>query len=165
MAPGLNPTTSNSPVFKLDPPATPEQEAQRLLDIHGGPETGLPAILKVLGDQFTVIHTRTQMLLTLGTITLTITGFSGFRIKEAGVVAQVSMAVGLAFVVVALAMILLVSLRVRWVTQFCVRDSLDHVLQIIRYRNWRTRMYLVELSLLLIGMSTYSVSLLIFVLS
>ncbi len=129
-----------------------------------GPKS-MPAILKVFQEQFIVLQSRTQMLLTLGTITLSITGFSGWRIREAGLWAQGLMAAGLAVVVVAMLVIMMVSLRVRWVTQFCSKDHFDQIVQIIEYRNWRTKMYILELALLLLGITLYSGSLLMYVLN
>lgn len=151
------------PVFRLSKAPSPEEEADRFDQIYGGCEAGMPAILKVLQDQFSVIQARTQMLLTIGTITLTITGFSGYRIKEAGFLAQSTMTLGLAIVVATMLMILVVAFRVRWVSQFSASSSRDHVIQVIQYRNWRTRMYIIELGLLMIGLALYSGSLILYV--
>ena len=152
-------------MYRLTPPATPEEEARRILSNYEDGPKSMPAILKVFQEQFGVLQTRTQTLLTLSTITLSITGFSGFRIREAGQAAQTLMASGLVFVVISMVTIMLVSFRVRWVTQFCPSDHRDQIVQIIKYRNWRTTMYLVELALLLFGISLYSTSLLLFVLN
>lgn len=62
---------------------TIEEEAGWLLKLHGGGDAALPACLKTASDQFTVIQTRSQLLLTLSTLTFTITGFSGPKIAEA----------------------------------------------------------------------------------
>lgn len=152
-------------MYKNIPNANAEEEARAMLAIYDDGAKTLPAILKVFQEQFGTIQTRTQMLITVGTITLSITGFSGYRIKEAGLLAQSFMASGLALVIAAMILILLVSFRVRWVTQFCAKDDFDKIVKIIRYRNWRTRMYLVELTLLLAGISLYSTSLMLYVLS
>lgn len=159
------PPVNLSGVYRLSPPASPEEEARRILSNYEDGPKSMPAILKVFQEQFGVLQTRTQMLLTLSTITLSITGFSGFRIREAGVLAQWLMASGLIFVVLSMVTIMLVSFRVRWVTQFCTEDYKEYVILIIKYRNWRTTMYVIELGLLLLGISLYSTSLLLFVLN
>ena len=55
---------------------TPQDEAGKLLERHGA----LLAVQQVIAHQFDVLQSRTHMMLTLATLTLTITGFSGPKI-------------------------------------------------------------------------------------
>src|SRR4051812_31485428 len=96
-------------------------EAARLLALHGGADR-LASCLEVISRQFATIQSRTQLLLTLATITLTITGFSGPRIAESGEFARYSLVAGLGFVLLAVA-VLLSTLRIRWLTQFHGTDA------------------------------------------
>jgi hypothetical protein len=128
-------------------------EAQTLLALHGGPER-LAACLEVVSRQFATIQSRTQLLLTLATITLTITGFSGPKIAESGVFARLSLSIGLGFVLAAV-LILLSTLRIRWLTQFSGPDALGTLTDILEYRNRKTSWYLFELALLAVGLGLY----------
>jgi hypothetical protein len=131
-----------------------EDEAEHLLALYGGGERGLASSLEVVTRQFGTIQARTQLLLTLATITLTITGFSGARIVEAGgPVARWGLAVGLVFVLLTV-ILLLVNLRVRWLT--AVPGEPKAVLaEVLRYRNAKTGWYLLQITLLGIGLTSY----------
>ena len=89
-------------------------EARHLLILGGD----LQGALNLLLQQFSVLQTRAQLLLTVATIALTITGFSGPRIAAAGAFQRYAMAGGLAFVLASMLFIIGGSLRIRWVTQF-----------------------------------------------
>src|SRR5258708_27207082 len=105
----------------MAPDPTPEQEADHLLRMHGG-VPGFSQCLQVVRAQFLVIQTRCQLLLTLATITLTITGFSGPKIASSGLFSRIAMAAGLVLVLAAV-VILLSTLRIRWLTQFIEADE------------------------------------------
>src|SRR3954470_20231476 len=94
----------------------PPEEADHLLQLHGG-DTGMADCLRVISGQFVVLQTRSQLLLTLATIVMTITGFSGPRIAASGLFARYAMAIGLVLTLVAI-VVLLLNLRIRWLTQF-----------------------------------------------
>ena len=140
------------------PPENPRpihhEEARHLLmlgrDLGGG--------LKLLMQQFNVLQTRAQLLLTVSTLALTITGFSGPRIAAAGAFQRYAMAGGLAFVLASMLLILGGSLRIRWVTQFRLPDGADDealLAQIVCYRDRKARLFFIELCLLLAGLSAY----------
>jgi hypothetical protein len=126
-------------------------EACDLLRIQGGPK----AALDVLMVQFTVLQTRAQSLLTLATLALTITGFSGPRIASAGAFSRNALAVGLTLVLVSVALVLTVGLRIRWVTQF--RGATDELLlvSILNYRDAKTRALGLQLIVLVAGLTAY----------
>ena len=129
-------------------------EAERLISLHGPDH--LPALQAVLSQQFQVLQARSQLLLTLATITLTITGFSGPRIAGSHPLTGPLMAIGLSFVLLAVAMILFGTLRIRWVTQFIDPDDATAcVARIITYRNRKTKLYIVELGCLVLGLAGY----------
>lgn len=134
----------------LDVPA----EAARLLAAHGG-EPGLTDALDHVARQFQVLQTRSQLLLTLGTITLTITGFSGPRMAASGAFARYSLSLGLVLVLSSLIMVLAGSLRVHWVTQFGGRDATEVLERALRYRDRKTRFFTIELTVLIAGLSAY----------
>lgn len=131
-----------------------EQEADHLLVLYGDGDAGLGRILEVLRGQFTTIQIRAQLLLTLATITLTITGFSGARIVElGGRAARWGLGLGLGLVLLVI-ILLLANLRVRWLTTFPGTPR-EILLQALRYRDTKTAWYLLQIVLLGIGLSCY----------
>jgi len=139
--------------WKVDP----ESEAQRLEIIYPG-EAGFSKSLDIIRHQFDVIQARSQLLLTVGTLALTITGFSGPAIARSGVFARYSMTFGIVFVLAALIVLLTGGLRIQWMTQFVSTDRRQMLIDIIQYRDQKTRLYMIELSLLVIGLSFYVAS-------
>jgi hypothetical protein len=129
------------------------EEAAYLLDLHGGADR-LSACLDTLSRQFTVMQQRSQLLLTLATIMLTITGFSGPKIADSGLFARYGLSFGLVFVLGAV-IIILATLRIRWLTQFQSDDAESTLIQILEYRNRKTKWYVANLILLVAGLSCY----------
>jgi hypothetical protein len=127
-----------------------EHEARHLLQLYGN---DLTRCLEVLTSQFGVLQTRTQLLLTLATLTLTITGFSGPRIAASGAVARWGLVLGLAIVLVSVVLILVGSLRIRWMTQLVVDEA--SLATAIAYRDRKTRLYQSQLALLVVGLAAY----------
>jgi len=138
-------------------PLGAEEEARQLLILYGG-EGHLAAIMEFLRHHFDVIQARSQLLLTLATLALTITGFSGPKIAQTNLFARYSMAVGIVFVLTAVVILLTGGLRIRWTTQFLGGPGEESVARIIRYRNHKTRLYFAELGFLVIGLSAYVAS-------
>jgi hypothetical protein len=134
-------------------PQTPDQELTYLLEIHG--EENYSKVFDVLVKQFDVLQSRAQLLLGLVTISLTITGFSGPKIAASSTFSKISIAYGLAFILIAAVLILMGPLQLRWGTRRCketIRDSLVHL--IVR-RNERTRKYHVASVFLIAGLTGY----------
>lgn len=128
-----------------------------MLALYPG-ERSLAGALEFLRHHFDVIQARSQLLLTLSTIALTITGFSGPKIAQTNDFARYSMALGIVFVLCSMIILLLGGLRIRWTTQFLGGPPEETLIRIIRYRNLKTRLYFVELGLLVIGLSSYVAS-------
>jgi hypothetical protein len=126
-------------------------EARDLLRIQGG----IKASLEVLMVQFNVLQTRAQLLLTLATLALTITGFSGPRIASAGAFNRNALAVGLTLVLVSVVLVLTVGLRIRWVTQFRGATDEQLLVSILTYRDAKTRGLGRQLVLLVAGLTAY----------
>ena len=124
--------------------------ARHLLGLFAG-RTGSPEAMEFMRHHFDVIQARSQLLLTLATLALTITGFSGPKIVQTNLFARYSMAVGIVFVLSAVVILLLGGLRIRWTTQFLGDEPGETLVRIIRYRNHKTKLYFVELGLLVIG--------------
>ncbi|MBN8526942.1 MAG: hypothetical protein J0M02_16535 [Planctomycetes bacterium] len=133
------------------PDAAQHAEAQRLLDLHKGDAA---RTYDVVRQQFMVLQQRSQLLLTLATITLTITGFSGPKMAESGAIARWGMAIGLALVLGAL-ILLLSGLRVKWLSQFDAGSPEATLAEAIAYRDRKTAHFQAEIALLAAGISSY----------
>lgn len=132
---------------------SPESEAGQLLTVQG--ERGLKGAIEVLMQQFNVLQTRAQMMLTITTLTLTITGFSGPKIAASSWFARGAMSLGIMATLASTLLILGGSLRIRWVTQFQGDSDLDLITRVIRYRNEKTRLFFAEICLLVTGLAFY----------
>jgi len=140
----------------------PESESHRLLEMYRG---DVAACVTFIRHHFDVLQARSQLLLTVGTLALTITGFSGPRIAESGDFARLSMAVGIVFVLAAMVMLLLGGLRIQWISQLLGDDARASLVRILEYRNRKTRLYFVELTLLVLGLASYVSSVVSFLMS
>ena len=145
-----------NPDLNSDLHNSPEAEAKQLLAVQG--EGALKGATAILMQQFTVLQTRAQMMLTITTLTLTITGFSGPKIAASGLFAQGAMVAGILATLASTLLILGGSLRIRWVTQFKGTDDLDLVTRVVHYRNKKTKLFFAEICLLVAGLSSYVAS-------
>lgn len=137
-----------------------ESEADRLLAMYDG---RLAQAIEVVSRQFGVIQGREQLLLTLATLTLTITGFSGPKIVESSLVAKWCLAVGLV-IVLAGVLHILHTLQVRWLTQFAGSDR-QILVAALHYRNSKTAAFIRERLLLGVGLGCYVAALVAFIAS
>jgi hypothetical protein len=133
----------------------PSSEADYVLSNHKG---SMEAVLRALSGQFQVLQGRSQMLLTISTLALTITGFSGPRIAASGNMPRVFMATGLTFVLAGTILLLVQTLTLRWVTQFRCESHKETVEAILHYRNSKTRAYGTALVVLVVGLAFYVTS-------
>jgi ABC-type uncharacterized transport system permease subunit len=147
----------------MTPAISPEEEASRLLSLYGG-SSHLGECLDVLRDQFNVIQVRFQFVLTLATLALTITGFSGPRIAQTNAFARYSMAIGIFLVLVSVVVLLVGGLRIRWISQFKEADPSMVLAGIILYRNSKTRVYYWVLTTLVVGLTCYVASVITYLL-
>lgn len=133
---------------------SPKEEVKYLMAMFDTPQE----CLRFLHDQFNVIQARAQAILSLGTLTLTITGFSGPKIAQTNAFSRYSIAIGITLVLFSLATVLLGSTKIRWVSQALTNEPLESLERVISYRNKKTQLYYLELYLLVIGLSFYVAS-------
>jgi hypothetical protein len=137
----------------------PSEELVFLKEIYGNDSGKLFAALR---EAFSILQTRSQMLLGLATICLTITGFSGPRMAASNPLSRFFIGFGLSFVLAAVIAVVAGPLRFRWVTAWKA-DSLDETLiENIRRRDSKTRLYRIATFLLLTGLTGYLLSLLFY---
>jgi hypothetical protein len=137
---------------------TPKEELHYLYELYGAGDHA--KIYTILTDALNVLHSRSQMLLSLIAICLTITGFSGRQIAAANLFAKTGIGFGLAFVLVSALIILVGPLRIEWATQMRAGSVGETLLLLIERRNNRTTRYHLASVFLIIGLTGYVASVL-----
>ena len=131
---------------------TSDEELEFLKEIHGGE---MAKVFSYLRESFALLQTRSQMLLGLATICLTITGFSGPRMAAASPYSRVFIGAGLLFVLLSVVCIVCGPLRLRWMTAWSAGDLDQTVIAHLDRRDFKTRLYQLATVLLLIGLTCY----------
>lgn len=142
---------------------SPTEELDHLKTIYG--EDHPDRLYKILTDSFNVLQNRAQMLLSLITITMTITGFSGPRIAESGLIARLSIAFGLILVLSSALILMTGPLRLNWATQYRSDNFDQSLIKLIEQRNFRTSRYHTASICLVVGLTGYVTSLISFLLT
>ena len=138
--------------FSDFPCLTPSVEARQILQDHQG---DYPAGLKVITEQFTKLQNRSQILLTVGTIALTVTGFSGSKIAATGMIPRLLIVSGLAFVLSGIIVLLAQTLSLKWATQIRLSTQEQTLEAILTHRNKKTQTYGIALLLVVIGLALH----------
>ncbi len=142
---------------------TPSDELNYIKAIYG--EDKPDRLYGVLTDSFNVLQNRAQMLLSLVTITLTITGFSGPKIAESSILARSAIAIGLTFVLLSALIMMSGPLRLSWCTRNRAADIDQSLIRLIDQRNFRTKRYHTASRFLVIGLIGYVVSVITFLIT
>lgn len=153
------PSADNPPERMTDPLT----EARRLLACYPDSKDALGRAMERVTWQFNTIQARSQLLLTLATITLTITGFSGPKIAESSLLARWGLGLGLTLVLGSV-LLLLSNLRIRWLSQFLTGDDEADLANMIRHRNAKTKWYRIQISLLGAGLTAYVGAIIVYLL-
>ncbi|MEN8173967.1 MAG: hypothetical protein ABFS03_13935 [Chloroflexota bacterium] len=143
-------------LFSKTDKLSPTEELNQLKVIYG--ENQIDKLYSVLTDSFNVLQNRAQMLLSLITITLTITGFSGPQIAKSSVTARISIAIGLGFVLLSALILMAGPLRLSWCTRLRSSDIDQSLIKLIDQRNLRTRRYHAASVSLVVGLIGYVTS-------
>jgi len=138
---------------------TPEEEVAFLKEIHGGDYSKLFSSVK---ESFALLQMRSQMLLGLATICLTITGFSGPRMAQSNSFSRFFIGFGLSLVLVSVAAVVAGPLRLQWMTAWKAESLDETLIQNILRRDSKTRLYRIATALLLAGLSGYLLSLIFY---
>ena len=136
---------------------TPADELDHINEIYG--KDSVDRIYKLLTETFNVLQSRSQMLLSLITITLTISGFSGPQIAKSSLLSRFSITFGLFFVLLSALILMTGPLQLKWSTQIKTPDVQQSLITLIEVRNFRTRRYHLAAVCLIIGLIGYVTSL------
>jgi hypothetical protein len=142
---------------------SPDEEIEFYKEIISDPQK--EKILNNVRDSFQVLYTRSQLLLSLITICLTITGFSGPKIAEANMTSRILIVAGLFFVLLSAVILLSGPLFIKWVHCFKAETFHETIKALIQRRDIRTRKYEVSVYMLVIGLTAYVSSVITYMLN
>lgn len=134
-----------------------QTEAHDILGLAGG--DALTAYNLVQG-QLSVLVLRTQVLLSLSGIVVTVTGFSGRTIAQTSEVARWLIAAGIVVVLLSAATAIGGVLRLRWLTQALDGASMNEttLVRMLGDRDAKARFLNVALVLFVVGFSCYCIA-------
>ena len=132
--------------------ASARQEAEQILKLSRG---DTQRAYDMVERQLSVLVLRTQVMLSLSGIVITVTGFSGRAIAETSNLARWSIASGILIVLASAAAAIWGVLRLNWLTQEIEEDAIAMLENGIRIRNAKSRFLRVALILFVVGFSLY----------
>jgi hypothetical protein len=132
--------------------STESEEARAILALCDGDQR---TAFEMVQGQLGTIVLRTQVMLSLSGIVITVTGFSGKAIATTSNLARITVVAGLALVLAAAAVAVVGVLRLRWLTQELRPTPLETLERGIRIRDAKTRSLGVALVLFVVGFSLY----------
>jgi hypothetical protein len=132
-----------------------EDEARRIYRLAG--DDPLRAY-EIVERQLAVLVLRTQVLLSLSGIVITVTGFSGRAIAQSGEAARVCIASGIFAVLSAAVVAIAGVLRLRWLTQELTEDPVATLVRGLTIREKKSRALAIALVLFVLGFSLYVVA-------
>jgi hypothetical protein len=113
---------------------------------------------EVVQSQFSVLVLRTQVMLSLSGIVITVTGFSGRTIAQTSEVARLLVAAGILIVLLAAGVGIGGVLRLRWLTQELTEDTEQTLTRMLDLRDTKSRYLAVALVLFVVGFACYCVA-------
>jgi hypothetical protein len=131
---------------------SPREEAEQILNLANG--DALRAY-EMVERQLSVLVLRTQVMLSLSGIVVTVTGFSGRAIAQTSMLARVSIAAGIFVVLAAAAVAIWGVLRLRWLTQTIEPDALKMLTRGLEIRDAKSRFLGAALALFVVGFGLY----------
>ena len=130
-------------------------EVKRILGlVKGDPR----AAYEMVQSQLSVLVLRTQVMLSLSGIVITVTGFSGRTIAQTSEVARGLVAAGILVVLAAAATAIGGVLRLRWLTQELTDDVEATLTRMLEIRDAKSRYLGFALLLFVVGFACYCVS-------
>lgn len=112
-------------------------------------------IQRTLENQFAVLYQRSQVLLSLCGIIISVTGFSGKSIVVSSFPSRILLISGLFLVLLSGIITIWGVLRFKWITQWHEENLTNFISNVIERRNKKTFYFKIALILLLIGLSLY----------
>jgi hypothetical protein len=131
------------------------EEAAKILTLADGDRL---KAFDIVERQLAVLVLRTQVMLSLSGIVITVTGFSGRAIAQTSMLARGSITAGILIVLAAAAAAIWGVLRVSWLTQSLDEDALQMLVNAIGLRDVKARYLRLSLLLFVLGFTLYCVA-------
>jgi hypothetical protein len=131
---------------------TAREEAERILGLSRGDTL---KAYEMVERQLAVLVLRTQVMLSLSGIVITVTGFSGRAIAQTSNLARWSIASGILVVLASAAAAIWGVLRLEWLTQTITEDPVAMLTRAIEMRTSKSRFLRVALVLFICGFALY----------
>jgi hypothetical protein len=133
----------------------PALEAQYIIDLCGGDRL---RAFEMVQAQLGVLVLRTQVVLSLSGIVITVTGFSGRAIAQTSALSRGCIVAGLFLVLGAAAVAVGGVLRLKWLTQTLGDDILATIHRALEIRDKKSRFLSAALALFVAGFALYCVA-------
>ncbi len=130
----------------------PADEARRILAFVDGDRRAAYAMVE---SQLAVLVLRTQVLLSLSGIVITVTGFSGQAVARVSDLARGLISVGIVVVLAAALTAIGGVLRLRWLTQMIEPDAEATITRALQLRDAKARSLTVAMALFGAGFACY----------
>ncbi len=137
-------------------------EVQRILTLSKGDVSKAYSIVE---SQLATLVLRTQVMLSLSGIVITVTGFSGRTIAQTSEAARGLVAVGILVVLCAAAVAIGGVLRLKWLTQELTDDVESTLLRMLSIRDAKSRYLSAALLVFVVGFACYCVAIALMLLS
>lgn len=134
---------------------TPEREAEELARLFDGRDVEL---LSFLAGQLGVLKGQAQIYLGIAGVCLSVTGFAGHNMVNAGPASAGCMIAGLACILAAIVVSLLALGRIRWVSQDIGGGARELALRVIARRDAQRSALLRAGVLIGVGLALYTVA-------
>lgn len=134
---------------------TQEEEARRVVELYAGQPARL---IDLLSSQLAVLKGQAQVLMGLGGLVVTVTGFSGHNMVRGGALSTAAMLLGIGLVLVAVVLTLRTIFVLRWVTGDLTDDLVVTALSVIRRRDSQARALAWAGGLVAGGLASYLVA-------
>lgn len=134
------------------PDTRTRDEVRRIIAFSNGDQA---RAFELVERQLSVLVLRTQVLLSLAGIVVTVTGFSGRTIAQTSEVARALIATGIVVVLAAAATAIGGVLRLKWLTQELGDEVEETLVRMLALRDSKSRYLTVALGLFVAGFSCY----------
>ncbi|MBM4783551.1 MAG: hypothetical protein GQE15_38240 [Archangiaceae bacterium] len=134
---------------------TRAEEIQRILKLTN---SDTERAFGLVERQLSVLVLRTQVMLSLSGIVITVTGFSGKAIAQTNELARTLVSAGILIVLAAAATAIGGVLRLKWLTQELGEDLHQTLDRMLRVRDEKSRFLSAALVLFIVGFSCYCIA-------
>jgi hypothetical protein len=132
-----------------------QQEARELARVFEG---RTPELIGFLSGQLAVLKSQGQIYVGIAGVCISVTGFAGHNMVNAGPLSAASMLAGLALILVAVVLALNALAKIRWVTQDLGGSPEELAARVIQRRNAQQRLLTRTGALIGIGLTFYVVA-------